>query len=251
MCVISSRTDSKSIMRMKSGQMFAKEDLIRGRKLLHDGALQLKTSAGRLKGSQTSPVHPCNTQTLSFTYTHVLCLFWPVSNISTVYEYVQCVQLRRSSVCLCCRGPCHAAVWCVGLPSRERPEICLRFFGKLHWGLNPVVWRLHVCWVSNQDRICSGRFLFDKYNLSVFRISARPSSLYRIWLSEKLLTRNEVSLLSFLSNAFILLCFSLNHWKHQLKLPWLCFVRCRSVPHHSWYRETRDGGGVGQQQGGA
>ncbi|XP_049430347.1 A-kinase anchor protein 13 isoform X3 [Epinephelus fuscoguttatus] len=47
-----SRTDSKSIMRMKSGQMFAKEDLIRGRKLLHDGALQLKTSAGRLKDVQ-------------------------------------------------------------------------------------------------------------------------------------------------------------------------------------------------------
>ncbi|XP_070763222.1 A-kinase anchor protein 13-like [Enoplosus armatus] len=44
-----SRTDSKSIMRMKSGQMFAKEDLIRGRKLLHDGGLQLKNSAGRLK----------------------------------------------------------------------------------------------------------------------------------------------------------------------------------------------------------
>ncbi|XP_051239077.1 A-kinase anchor protein 13 isoform X3 [Dicentrarchus labrax] len=44
-----SRTDSKSIMRMKSGQMFAKEDLIRGRKLLHDGALQLKNTAGRLK----------------------------------------------------------------------------------------------------------------------------------------------------------------------------------------------------------
>ncbi|XP_035813229.2 A-kinase anchor protein 13-like isoform X3 [Amphiprion ocellaris] len=44
-----SRTDSKSIMRMKSGQMFAKEDLIRGRKLLHDGVLQLKNSAGRLK----------------------------------------------------------------------------------------------------------------------------------------------------------------------------------------------------------
>ncbi|KAM7413850.1 hypothetical protein PAMA_018915 [Pampus argenteus] len=44
-----SRTDSKSIMRMKGGQMFAKEDLIRGRKLLHDGALQLKNSAGRLK----------------------------------------------------------------------------------------------------------------------------------------------------------------------------------------------------------
>ncbi|XP_056272585.1 A-kinase anchor protein 13-like isoform X3 [Pseudoliparis swirei] len=47
-----SRTDSKSIMRMKSGQMFAKEDLIRGRRLLHDGALQLKNSAGRLKDVQ-------------------------------------------------------------------------------------------------------------------------------------------------------------------------------------------------------
>ncbi|XP_054475258.1 A-kinase anchor protein 13 isoform X2 [Anoplopoma fimbria] len=47
-----SRTDSKSIMRMKSGQMFAKEDLIRGRKLLHDGALQLKNAAGRLKDVQ-------------------------------------------------------------------------------------------------------------------------------------------------------------------------------------------------------
>uniref|UniRef100_A0AAX7VWM6 A-kinase anchor protein 13-like n=1 Tax=Astatotilapia calliptera TaxID=8154 RepID=A0AAX7VWM6_ASTCA len=39
----------KEVYRMKSGQMFAKEDLIRGRKLLHDGALQLKNSAGRLK----------------------------------------------------------------------------------------------------------------------------------------------------------------------------------------------------------
>ncbi|XP_055011082.1 A-kinase anchor protein 13-like isoform X1 [Boleophthalmus pectinirostris] len=44
-----SRTDSKSIMRLKSGQMFAKEDLLRGRRLIHDGALQLKNSAGRLK----------------------------------------------------------------------------------------------------------------------------------------------------------------------------------------------------------
>ncbi|XP_058500658.1 A-kinase anchor protein 13 isoform X2 [Solea solea] len=49
---VHSRTDSKSIMRMKSGQMFAKEDLIRGRKLLHDGAVQLKNSAGRLKDVQ-------------------------------------------------------------------------------------------------------------------------------------------------------------------------------------------------------
>ncbi|XP_034052301.1 A-kinase anchor protein 13-like [Gymnodraco acuticeps] len=47
-----SRTDSKSIMRMKSGQMFAREDLMRGRKLLHDGALQLKNTAGRLKDVQ-------------------------------------------------------------------------------------------------------------------------------------------------------------------------------------------------------
>ncbi|TRY82589.1 hypothetical protein DNTS_030589 [Danionella cerebrum] len=43
------RTDNKSITRMKSGQMFAREDLLRSRKLLHDGPLQLKNSAGRLK----------------------------------------------------------------------------------------------------------------------------------------------------------------------------------------------------------
>ncbi|XP_041074685.1 A-kinase anchor protein 13-like isoform X2 [Polyodon spathula] len=48
---IYSRCDSKSIMRMKSGQMFAREDLKR-RKLLHDGPLQLKNSAGRLKDVQ-------------------------------------------------------------------------------------------------------------------------------------------------------------------------------------------------------
>ncbi|XP_073669387.1 A-kinase anchor protein 13 isoform X8 [Paramisgurnus dabryanus] len=47
-----SRTDSKSIMRMKSGQMFAKEDLLRGQKLIHDGPLQLKNAAGRLKDVQ-------------------------------------------------------------------------------------------------------------------------------------------------------------------------------------------------------
>lgn len=53
---IYNRTDGKSIMRMKSGQMFAREDLIRGRKLLHDGPLQLKSSAGRLKGKGLSSV---------------------------------------------------------------------------------------------------------------------------------------------------------------------------------------------------
>ncbi|XP_063053487.1 A-kinase anchor protein 13 isoform X2 [Engraulis encrasicolus] len=46
------RTDSKSIMRMKSGQMFAREDLLRGRRLIHDGPLQLKTSVGRFKEVQ-------------------------------------------------------------------------------------------------------------------------------------------------------------------------------------------------------
>ncbi|XP_077084030.1 uncharacterized protein LOC143737014 isoform X3 [Siphateles boraxobius] len=46
---IYSRTDSKSITRMKNGQMFAREDLLRCRKLLHDGSLQLKNAAGRLK----------------------------------------------------------------------------------------------------------------------------------------------------------------------------------------------------------
>uniref|UniRef100_A0A672FVP9 Si:dkey-172h23.2 n=1 Tax=Salarias fasciatus TaxID=181472 RepID=A0A672FVP9_SALFA len=43
-----SRMDSKSIMMMKSGQIFAREDLLR-RRLIHDGALQLKNVQGRLK----------------------------------------------------------------------------------------------------------------------------------------------------------------------------------------------------------
>lgn len=46
-----SRMDSKSIMMMKSGQIFAREDLLR-RRLIHDGALQLKNSQGRLKGEE-------------------------------------------------------------------------------------------------------------------------------------------------------------------------------------------------------
>ncbi|KAM4893483.1 A-kinase anchor protein 13 [Sylvia borin] len=48
---IYSRTDSKSIMRMKSGQMFAREDL-RHRKLIRDGPVSLKNTAGRLKEVQ-------------------------------------------------------------------------------------------------------------------------------------------------------------------------------------------------------
>ncbi|XP_047437596.1 A-kinase anchor protein 13 isoform X3 [Mugil cephalus] len=43
-----SRMDSKSIMMRKSGQIFAREDLLR-RRLIHDGALQLKNVQGRLK----------------------------------------------------------------------------------------------------------------------------------------------------------------------------------------------------------
>lgn len=43
------KTDSKSIMRMKSGQMFAKEDLKR-KKLVRDGSVFLKSATGRLKG---------------------------------------------------------------------------------------------------------------------------------------------------------------------------------------------------------
>ncbi len=30
---------------------------------------------------------------------------------------------------------------------------------------------------------------------------------------------------------------------------WYFFISCRSLSDHSWYRQTRDGGGVGQQQG--
>uniref|UniRef100_A0A8C3AKJ8 A-kinase anchoring protein 13 n=1 Tax=Cyclopterus lumpus TaxID=8103 RepID=A0A8C3AKJ8_CYCLU len=42
------RMDSKSIMMTKSGQIFAREDLLR-RRLIHDGVLQLKNCQGRLK----------------------------------------------------------------------------------------------------------------------------------------------------------------------------------------------------------
>ncbi|OXB53073.1 hypothetical protein ASZ78_016693, partial [Callipepla squamata] len=48
---IYNQTDSKSIMRMKSGQMLAREDL-RHRKLIRDGPVSLKNAAGRLKEVQ-------------------------------------------------------------------------------------------------------------------------------------------------------------------------------------------------------
>ena len=50
---IYTKTDSKSIMRMKSGQMFAKEDL-RRKKLVRDGSVFLKSATGRLKGEARS-----------------------------------------------------------------------------------------------------------------------------------------------------------------------------------------------------
>lgn len=46
---IYTRTDSKSIMRMKSGQMFAREDL-RRRKFVRDGPISLRNAASKLKG---------------------------------------------------------------------------------------------------------------------------------------------------------------------------------------------------------
>lgn len=62
---IYNRTDSKSIMRMKSGQMFAKEDL-RHRKLIRDGPVSLKSGAGRLKGKTVLPsaVEGCSSLSL-------------------------------------------------------------------------------------------------------------------------------------------------------------------------------------------
>lgn len=101
-----SRTDSKSIMRMKSGQMFAKEDLIRGRKLLHDGALQLKNSAGRLKGS--SHLH-----------------LWTKPDVNLFR-----LELAVIFVSVCCRSPRHAPDRCAGLSSGKRPEICICLIGK-------------------------------------------------------------------------------------------------------------------------
>lgn len=54
---IYTKTDSKSIMRMKSGQMFAKEDLKR-KKLVRDGSVFLKSATGRLKG-KTAAMSVC------------------------------------------------------------------------------------------------------------------------------------------------------------------------------------------------
>uniref|UniRef100_A0A8B9H8B4 DH domain-containing protein n=1 Tax=Astyanax mexicanus TaxID=7994 RepID=A0A8B9H8B4_ASTMX len=83
---IYNRTDGKSIMRMKSGQMFAREDLIRSRKLLHDGPLQLKNTAGRLKGKSV-----CAVRFLCFTSTvimdHSAVEQWSDSGWTRIFGY--------------------------------------------------------------------------------------------------------------------------------------------------------------------
>ncbi|KAG7275839.1 hypothetical protein CRUP_016779 [Coryphaenoides rupestris] len=49
---VHARTDAKAAMRMRSGQIFTREDLLRKRRLLHEGALQLKNQQGRMKGEE-------------------------------------------------------------------------------------------------------------------------------------------------------------------------------------------------------
>lgn len=95
------RMDSKSIMMMKSGQIFAKEDLLR-RRLIHDGVLHLKSNQARLKGKEGGVY--CWTSHL------VLCLF---------------IQTQMFNFLIFYRGPCSAFVRCLCLPPRERPEIYL------------------------------------------------------------------------------------------------------------------------------
>lgn len=100
---IYTRTDSKSIMRMKSGQMFAKEDLKR-KKLVRDGSVFLKSTAGRLKGeahgvakAKRAPRESGHVQTFSLDTRHRSFLREPTR-----------IQTPRRSSCrltLCDEGP--------------------------------------------------------------------------------------------------------------------------------------------------
>lgn len=100
---IYTRTDSKSIMRMKSGQMFAKEDLKR-KKLVRDGSVFLKSTAGRLKGeahgvaeAKRAPRESGHVQTFSLDIRHRSFLREPTR-----------IQTPRRSSCrltLCDEGP--------------------------------------------------------------------------------------------------------------------------------------------------
>lgn len=76
------RMDSKSIMMMKSGQIFAKEDLLR-RRLIHDGVLHLKSNQARLKGKEAPTVGP-----------PVLCCVF-----SSKHKFLDLLQ--RSTLCFC------------------------------------------------------------------------------------------------------------------------------------------------------
>lgn len=172
-----SRTDSKSIMRMKSGQMFAKEDLLRGRKLLHDGAVQLKNSAGRLKG---------------------LLVF-----VVVVFCYAQTWGRLMTSLSPCCRCPCHAPLRCVGLSSRKGSEICVCVFGQHHIFQYSIILHCKMTWTAHLNFI-----------LFFSRTSAPPSSLYRTWSLERWLMKNEVSCWSLFphsSSSFFIIAHIYTH----------------------------------------
>lgn len=84
------RMESKSIMLMKSGQMFAKEDLLR-RRLIHDGVLHLKSSQGRLKGEEAPALVLSH---VTWSSLHLLALH-PNTTVSFL------VLLQRSTLCFC------------------------------------------------------------------------------------------------------------------------------------------------------
>lgn len=111
------RMDSKSIMMLKSGQIFAREDLLR-RRLIHDGALQLKNIQGRLKGEEM--LHPLHLY---------VCKCWDFS--AHFFDF-----------CLSSRCPRSTPVRCLSLPPRERPEICLCHAGKFFLSHLPLM--LHI-----------------------------------------------------------------------------------------------------------
>lgn len=108
-----SRLDSKSIMMMKNGQIFAREDLLR-RRLIHEGALQLKNNQGRLKGEE-----------------RLADVFIGCYNSPFVKFYITVFKPQLLVFCWSSRCPCSAAIRCFCLSPRERPEICLCHAGKI------------------------------------------------------------------------------------------------------------------------
>lgn len=126
------RMDSKSIMMMKSGQMFAKEDLLR-RRLIHDGVLHLKSSQGRLKGEAGRLLDlPLYSSLTSHHCLSTCCLV---------------IQTQMFHFWFSSRGPCSASVRCLCLPPRERPEVYLCNAGRsLPLSLSlPSLSSLHCC----------------------------------------------------------------------------------------------------------